>query len=67
MPQFGAEFFKLSPEMLCILNICGEFHDLNPSWEKNLGWDVDVLRSTKFTTLLHPDDVTLFLMSSINL
>lgn len=60
MPQFGAEFFNLSPEMLCVFNVRGEFHDLNPSWEKNLGWDINDLRSTKFSTLLHTDDVDLF-------
>lgn len=60
MPQFGAEFFNLSPEMLCVLNVHGEFHDLNPSWKKNLGWDITDLRSTKFSTLIHSDDVDLF-------
>ena len=60
MPQFGTEFFKLSSEMLCILNVRGEFHDLNPSWEKNLGWDINDLLSTHFSTFLHRDDVDLF-------
>lgn len=60
MSQFGDEFFNLSPEMLCVFNARGEFHDLNPSWEKNLGWDINDLRSTKFSTLLHSDDVDLF-------
>lgn len=57
MPQFGAEYFKLSPEMLCILNMRGEFYDLNPSWEKNLGRPIDGLRFTSFFDLLHPDDI----------
>lgn len=60
MPHFGAEFFNISPEMLCVFNERGEFHDLNPSWEKNLGWEIIDLRSTKFSTLLHSDDVDLF-------
>lgn len=60
MPQFGAEYFKLSPEMLCVINLRGEFHDLNPSWEKTLGWPITDLRSTSFFTIIHPDDVHLF-------
>jgi PAS domain S-box-containing protein len=60
MPQFGAEYFKLSPEMLCVINLRGEFHDLNPSWEKTLGWPIHELRFTSFFTLIHPDDLNIF-------
>lgn len=57
MPQFGAEYFLLSPEMLCVINESGEFSDLNPSWEKSLGWPVAQMRYTSFLPLIHPDDV----------
>lgn len=60
MPQFGAAYFNLSPEMLCVINLRAEFDELNPSWEKTLGRSVAELRSTSFFPLLHPDDVDLF-------
>lgn len=60
MSHFGTEFFNISPEMLCVFNEHGEFYDLNPSWKKNLGWDILDLQSTKISTLLHPDDINLF-------
>ena len=48
--------------MLCVINERGEFHDLNFPWEKTLGWAIDQLRSTSFFTLIHPDDVDLFIV-----
>ena len=49
-------FFDMSVEMLCIAGFDGWFKQLNPAWEKVLGWTLAELTSRPFTELVHPDD-----------
>ncbi|HET9210076.1 MAG TPA: response regulator [Thermoanaerobaculia bacterium] len=49
-------FFDISLEMLCIAGMDGYFKQLNPAWEKVLGWTVEELKSRPFAELVHPDD-----------
>jgi PAS domain S-box-containing protein len=50
-------FFQLSPDLLCILMPDFTFKQVNPSWERVLGYPEPELISRQLATLLHPDDV----------
>ena len=49
-------FFNLSLDMLCIGDFNGYFIQLNPSWEKTLGWTTNELMSKPYMKFVHPDD-----------
>ncbi len=50
-------FFAMSLDLLCIMGFDGYYRELNPAWEKTLGWTRAELMSRKGHDLLHPDDV----------
>ncbi len=49
-------FFEFSLDMLCIATARGYFIDLNPSWERTLGYTLAELTSRPFLDFVHPDD-----------
>ena len=49
-------FFILAIDMLAILNFEGGFLQLNPSWEKTLGFGEEELKRIPLLELVHPDD-----------
>lgn len=49
-------FFKISDELFCIAGGDGYFQQLNPAWEKLLGWTNSELLSPPWISLVHPND-----------
>src|SRR2546428_2485864 len=49
-------FFQLSVDLLAIAGFDGYFKQLNPSWEKGLGYSEEELKERLFIELLHPLD-----------
>ena len=48
--------WRVSPDLLAVLNLEGRFEHLNPAWQATLGWSDDEIRSMPFMSLIHPDD-----------
>src|SRR5262249_14723013 len=55
--QQRARFFALSLDLMCIGDYDGYLKDLNPAWERSLGWSLDELKAKPWTEFLHPDDI----------
>ncbi len=49
-------FFRMSPDMLCVVNQQLEFVLTNPSWARHLGCAEDTLKGTRLLDRVHPDD-----------
>jgi len=50
------EFFRVNLDLLCIADTSGRFLQLNPEWEKILGFSIPELLETNFLELVHPED-----------
>ncbi len=61
------QLFRLSPQLLCLLDTQGRFRRLNPAWTLNLGHPLEDLLGTHIVELAHPDDLqsTLFEVNRI--
>lgn len=51
------QLFEMSPELLCSIDESLHFQELNPAWERTLGWTRAELRDKPFVHFVHPDDV----------
>lgn len=54
--ETGNRFIDLSVDMFCILGFDGFFKNLNPSWERVLGFTVAELTERPRTDFVHPTD-----------
>ena len=50
------QFFTLSGEMLCIADLDGYMHRLNPAWQKALGFTPAELADQCWINFVHPED-----------
>lgn len=48
--------FNLSIDMMCVANMDGYLIELNPAWEKTLGWKPEELKSRPYLEFVHPYD-----------
>ena len=49
-------FFELSPDLMCITNVNGNFIKINEAFEVLLGYKKEEIIATNFIDLIHPDD-----------
>lgn len=54
-----ADFFKLSNDLLCIIAPDGCYLEVNPAWEKVLGWQPEKLIGQSWLELVHPEDIAI--------
>ncbi len=50
-------FTELSKDLVCIANVNGLFHKVNPAFTKVLGYSNDELVGKPFINFIHPDDL----------
>ncbi|WP_297797674.1 PAS domain S-box protein [uncultured Marinobacter sp.] len=50
------QFFSLSPDMFCIVDLNNNFFELNQSFVKTLGYERNELLGTSYLELVHKDD-----------
>jgi two-component system, cell cycle sensor histidine kinase and response regulator CckA len=48
--------FENSIDLLCVAGVDGRFKQLNPAWERSLGWSIDELKSRPWLDFVHPED-----------
>ncbi|MFL5895518.1 MAG: GGDEF domain-containing protein [Thermoleophilaceae bacterium] len=53
---FGRREFELSRDLLCTLDFAGVFKDVNPAWQRTLGYRLDEIVGRPSAELVHPDD-----------
>ncbi|MEI8006016.1 MAG: PAS domain-containing protein, partial [Bacteroidota bacterium] len=51
------KFFNLVPDLVAVASSDGHLKNLNPEWEKVLGYSVQELLSKPLESFIHPDDI----------
>ena len=49
--------WRVSPDMMCILDAEGRFRSVNPAWRATLGWTDAEMVGQSYWTFVYPDDV----------
>jgi hypothetical protein len=55
-PIAWRRFFELSHDLVCVAGFDGRFRDVNPAWERTLGFRREELTAVPFLDFVHPDD-----------
>jgi PAS domain S-box-containing protein len=55
--EINARFFWLSPDMLCIVSLDGYLVQVNPAWQKGLGYSAEEVSRQPIFNFIHPDDL----------
>ena len=55
-PAHYAQFFALSIDLLCVINVAGYFTRVNPTFERTTGYTAAELTSVPYLNFIHPDD-----------
>ncbi|WP_437934426.1 PAS domain S-box protein [Sorangium sp. So ce341] len=50
------KLFQVASGLLATADARGHFRDLNPAWERTLGWSIDELRAKPYIEFVHPGD-----------
>ena len=58
LQQRAEQFFNVTLDMLCTMDLTGRLLDLNPAWEQNLGYTREELHGQLLTKLIHPADLS---------
>ncbi|MBD0303099.1 MAG: PAS domain S-box protein [Tolypothrix sp. T3-bin4] len=53
------DFFNLSTDLFCIISRDGCYQQVNPAWEKVLGWKPENLIGHHWLELVHPEDIAI--------
>lgn len=53
------DFFNLSTDLFCIISRDGCYQQVNPAWEKVLGWKPENLIGHSWLELVHPEDIAI--------
>lgn len=51
------DFFACTPDLMCLATLDGYFTQINPAFEKTLGYSEQELLSQRFIDFIHPSDV----------
>jgi PAS domain S-box-containing protein len=54
--ETGSRFIDLSVDMFCIAGFDRFFKNLNPAWERTLGFNTEELKAKPYSEFIHPDD-----------
>ena len=50
------QLLNLAQDMLCVAGFDGYFKQVNPAWERALGWTAEELTSRPYVEFMHPAD-----------
>jgi PAS domain S-box-containing protein len=51
------QLFELGLDMLCIAGFDGYFKQVNPAWQRTLGWSAAEMMGRPYVSFIHPDDL----------
>jgi PAS domain S-box-containing protein len=58
MKQMFGKFNSFSDDLFCVTDFAGNYIEVNPAWEKILGYSRDEVIGRSYKAFAHPDDLT---------
>ncbi|TYC59822.1 PAS domain S-box protein [Rhodobacterales bacterium] len=55
--HIAMQTWRVTPDLMCILDAAGTFVAVNPAWTSTLGWTQDEIVGQPFLNFLHEDDI----------